>query len=124
MKDYHGFKDLIVYQKAFKLSMEIFKISKTYPKEERYALTDQRRRSSRSIEANIAEAWPKKKYEKAFVSKFINSQSKACETIHWIDTSKACDYIDKSKQHELTELTLEVQRMIESIIQKTDKFCH
>jgi four helix bundle protein len=124
MKTYQGFKDLKVYQKAFELSMEIFRLTKTYPKEERYALTDQIRRSSRSIGSNLAEAWPKRKYEKAFVAKLTDSQSEACETIHWIDTSKACEYIDATKQKKLTDLTLEIQRMIEGMIQKPEKFCH
>jgi len=79
---YQGYKDLTVYQKAFKLAMEIFYISRDFPKEEKYSLTDQIRRSSRSVGANIAEAWPKRKYVKHFVSKLTDSQSEACETIH------------------------------------------
>ena len=79
---YQGYKDLTVYQKASKLAMEIFYISRDFPKEEKYSLTDQIRRSSRSVGANIAEAWPKRKYVKHFVSKLTDSQSEACETIH------------------------------------------
>jgi four helix bundle protein len=63
-KKYQGFKDLIVYQKAFKLCMEVFEVTKSFPKEEKYSLTDQIRRSSRSIGSNIAESWPKRKYDK------------------------------------------------------------
>ena len=124
MKNYHGFKDLIVYNKAFKLSMEVFEITKSYPKEEKYALTDQIRRSSRSIGSNIAESWPKRRYPKYFVAKLVDAQSEACETIHWLDTSLACDYITNDKHSELNESTLEIQRMLESMIQNPDKFCH
>jgi four helix bundle protein len=75
MEKYQGFKDLIVYQKSFILAMDIFNITAPFPKEEKYSLTDQIRRSSRSIAANIAEAWPKRKYEKAFVLRLIDAQS-------------------------------------------------
>ncbi len=121
---YQGFKDLIVYQKAFKLAMEIFHVTKDFPKEEKYSLTDQIRRSSRSVGSNISEAWPKRKYVKHFVSKLTDSQSEACETIHWLDVSFACKYIKDKKHHELTELTLEIQRMLESMIRKPEKFCY
>ena len=123
-KKYQGFKDLIVYQKAFKLCMEIFEVTKTFPKEERYSLTDQIRRSSRSVGANIAESWPKRKYVKSFVAKLIDSQAEACETIHWLDVSLAAEYIIESKHNELIELTHEVQRMLESMINNPEKFCH
>ena len=121
---YQGFKDLIVYQKVFTLSIKIFRLTKSFPKEEKYSLTDQIRRSSRSVGANIAESWPKRKYEKAFIAKLIDAQSEACETIHWLDESQALGYIEKVKQNELTELTLEVQKMLESIIQNPEKFCY
>jgi four helix bundle protein len=123
-KVYQGYKDLIVYQKAFKLAMEVFYISKDFPKEEKYSLTDQVRRSSRSVGANITEAWPKRKYVKHFVSKLTDSQSEACETIHWLDIALASEYIKKEKYSELVELTLEIQRMLESMIRNPEKFCH
>ena len=124
MKNYQGFKDLIVYQNSFKLLMEVFEITKKFPKEEKYALTDQIRRSSRSIGANIAEAWPRRRYVKHFVAKLVDSQSEACETIHWLDVSLASNYIQKEMHTELNELTLEIQRMLESMINNPDKFCH
>lgn len=123
MKQYHGFKDLIVYQKAFKLAMEIFYVTKTFPVEERYALTDQIRRASRSIGSCIAEAWPKRRYVKSFVAKLIDSQSESCETIHWLDVSLASKYIEIIKHKELSDLTLEIQRMLESMINNPEKFC-
>jgi four helix bundle protein len=104
--------------------MEVFYISKDFPKEEKYSLTDQIRRSSRSIGSNIAEAWPKRKYVKHFVSKLTDSQSEACETIHWLDIALASEYIIAKKHNELVELTLEVQRMLESMINNPEKFCH
>jgi four helix bundle protein len=73
MSNYRGFRDLIVYQKSYKLAMEIFEITKSFPKEEKYSLVDQIRRSSRSVPANIAEAWIKRKYPKSFISKLLDS---------------------------------------------------
>lgn len=124
MKKYNGFKDLIVYQKSFDLSISIFNATKSFPKEELYSLTDQIRRSSRSVGANLAEAWPKRRYVKSFVAKLIDSQSEACETIHWLDESVALQYITPDQHHELIEITLEIQRMLESMINNPDKFCH
>jgi four helix bundle protein len=124
MKKYNGFKDLIVYQKAFDLSIKIFHATRSFPKEELYSLTDQIRRSSRSVGANLAEAWPKRRYVKSFVAKLIDSQAEACETTHWLDESAALQYITADKHQELTELTLEIQRMLESMINNPEKFCH
>jgi len=90
-----SFKDLIVYQKAYKLAMEIFEISKTFPKEEKYSLTDQMRRSSRSVTACIAESWAKRRYEKAFVSKLTDSLGEEYETENWLEYSKDCKYIQE-----------------------------
>src|SRR5665811_966946 len=88
-----SFKDLIVYQKAYKLAMEIFELSKGFPKEEKYSLTDQIRRSSRSVTACIAESWAKRRYEKSFVSKLTDSLGEEYETEVWLDYSKDCKYI-------------------------------
>ena len=78
-----SFRDLIVYQKAYKLAMEIFELSKDFPKEEKYSLTDQMRRSSRSATSNLSEAWAKRRYEKAFVSKLTDSLGEEYETECW-----------------------------------------
>jgi len=86
-------KELEVYKLAYRLAMEIFEITKSFPKEERYSLTDQVRRSSRSVPANIAEAYRKRRYEKAFVSKLSDAEGEAAETQTWIDFSRDCDYI-------------------------------
>lgn len=82
---YRGFKDLKIYQLAYKLAMEIFEESKMFPREEKYSLTGQIRRSSRSVPANIAEAWKKRKYKKAFVSKLIDAFAEAGETEVWLE---------------------------------------
>lgn len=88
-------KDLIVYQKAFSAAMEIFHLSKRFPAEEKYSLTDQIRRSSRSVNANITEAWRKRRYEKSFVNKLNDADGEAAETQNWLDFAFACEYIDK-----------------------------
>ena len=123
MRKYQGFKDLIVYQKAFELSIMIFHVTKNFPKEEKYSLTDQIRRAARAIGACIAEAWPKRRYEKAFVSKLTDAQSEACETIRWLDEAVTLNYMKKENHQELTDLTLEVQKMLESMIRNPEKFC-
>ena len=88
-----SFRDLIVYQKAYKLAMEIFEISKSFPRDEIYSLSDQIRRSSRSVTSNIAEAWAKRRYVKSFVSKLTDSFSEELETEVWLDYSRDCKYI-------------------------------
>lgn len=88
-------KELVVFQLAFKVSMEIFSITKKFPKEEVYSLTSQIRRSSRSVCANISEAFRKRMYEKAFISKLIDSEGEAAETQVWLDYSIECGYISE-----------------------------
>ena len=88
-------KDLIVYQKAFSAAMEIFHLSKKFPSEEKYSLTDQIRRSSRSVNANITEAWRKRRYEKSFISKLNDADGEAAETQNWLDFAFACEYINE-----------------------------
>lgn len=96
---YH--KDLIVYQKAFYSAMQIYALSKSFPVEEKYSSTDQIRRSSRSVCGNISEAWRKRRYEKLFINKLIDSEGEAAETQNWLDFSLACNYIDKEIYNEL-----------------------
>jgi four helix bundle protein len=101
LKYAQSFRDLIVYQKSRELQNEIFKLSKSFPKEETYSLTDQVRRSSRSIGANITEAWAKRRYEKHFISKLTDSDGEQMETQHWIETALECDYIDQKASKNL-----------------------
>ncbi|WP_025225282.1 four helix bundle protein [Fimbriimonas ginsengisoli] len=96
-------RDLEVRKKAFALAMRIFELSSSFPKEERYALTDQIRRSSRSVTANMAEAWQKRRYEAAFCAKLSDSCAEAAETQEWLDFAFACGYIDSSTFDELDE---------------------
>lgn len=113
---------MIVYQKAYKLSMEIFEVSRSFPKEERYSLTDQLRRSSRSISANIAEAWAKKIYPKHFVSKLTDSLAEQYETEVWLEYSKDCKYINLDTYNQLICEYEEVRKMLLSMINNPEKF--
>ncbi len=87
-------RDLEVYQMGFDAAMQIFELTKSFPKEEMYAITDQVRRSSRSVCSNIAEAWRKRRYEAAFVSKLNDAEAEAAETQVWLEFSVACKYLD------------------------------
>ncbi|HEX3357413.1 MAG TPA: four helix bundle protein [Tepidisphaeraceae bacterium] len=95
--------ELDVYRSAFDAAMEIFQISKTFPREETYSLTDQIRRSSRSVCANIAEAWRKRRYEGAFISKLSDAETEAAETQVWIEFAVKCEYIDRQQARTLYE---------------------
>jgi four helix bundle protein len=88
------YRDLEVYQTAFSSAMEIFEVSKTFPVEERYALTDQIRRSSRSVCANLGEAWRKRRYIAAFIAKLYDCQAEATETQIWLEFAVKCQYLD------------------------------
>ena len=93
--------DLEVYKLGFGLAMRLFEVSKSFPPEERYSLTDQMRRSSRSVCANLAEAWRKRRYEAAFVSKLGDSEAEAAETQTWIQFAVECKYLDRKVAREL-----------------------
>ncbi|MFQ5864633.1 MAG: four helix bundle protein [bacterium] len=97
------FTELDVYKMVFKAAMEIFELSKSFPPEERYALTGQIRRSSRSVCMNIAEAWRKRRYPAAFVSKISDSEAEAAETQVSLDFAKACKYIDSETHKQLRQ---------------------
>lgn len=94
-------KDLKVFQLSFETGMEIFRISKLFPKEENYSLTDQIRRSSRSVSGNLAEAFRKRRYPKSFISKLSDCEGEAAETQVWLDYALGCDYIDHEIHHRL-----------------------
>ncbi|MDP3353026.1 MAG: four helix bundle protein [Flavobacteriaceae bacterium] len=116
------FKKLLAYQKAFELSMEIFEISKSFPKNETYSLTDQIRRSSRSVCANMAEAYRKRDYVKHFISKLTDADSENSETQVWIDFSFNCKYISEETQDNLINRSLEVGKLINFMILNPEKF--
>ena len=115
-------KDLIVYQKAFSAAMEIYMISKKFPSEERYSLTDQIRRSSRSVNANITEAWRKRRYEKSFISKLNDADGEAAETQNWLDFAFACEYIDEKTYLDLYKRYDEILGMIVSMTINSKKW--
>ena|SRR5450759_4272071 len=123
MSHVNSFKELIVYQKAYKLAMEIFEISRDFPKEEKYSLTDQIRRFSRSVTSNIAESWAKKRYLKLFVSKLIDSLGEEYETESWLDYSKDCKYIQKETHEKILRDYDEVRKMLISMINNPEKWC-
>ncbi len=116
------FTDLVVWRKAHELSLGVFMLSKTWPIEERYALTDQVRRSSRSIGANLAEAWGKRRYEAAFVAKLTDSDAEAHETEHWLINAQAHGYITANELTHLRSLLDEVGRMLGSMIARPESF--
>ena len=118
-----SFRDLIVYQKSSQLSREIFKLTKPFPKEEMFSLTDQIRRSSRSIGANIAESWAKRRYEKHFISKLTDADGEQMETQHWIETALDCEYIDQKANNQLVAKCLEIGRMLNGMMDKASMFC-
>ena len=118
-----SFRDLKVYQKAFSLQQKIFEISKGFPKEELYSLIDQIRRSSRSIGANLAEAWHKRRYVAHFVSKLSDSDGEQAETQHWIDTALACEYISEDVHTNLMNQCKEIGRMLGKMMASPEPFC-
>ena len=101
MRIIHTHKELDVFTLAFSSAMEIFEMTKAFPSEEKYSLVDQIRRSSRSVATNIAEAFRKRRYEKAFVAKLSDSEGEAAETQVWLDFSVSCNYIDEEKRNNL-----------------------
>ena len=92
-----SYRDLRVYQAAMDAAMDIFQLSKSFPAEEKYSLTDQMRRSSRSVCANIGEAWRKRRYRAAFIAKISDSEAEACETQIWLEFALRCNYLDEEK---------------------------
>ena len=123
MAIYKGFRDLIVYQKAYKLALEINEVTKSYPKEEKYALVDQIRRSSRSVPGNIAEAWVKRRCPKSFIAKLLDALAEEAETEVWIDMSLDFKYIDNDSHDALISKYQEVAKMLNSMISTPEKFC-
>ena len=118
-----SFRDLVVYQKARLLQKEVFEISLQFPSEEKFALIDQIRRCSRSVGAQIAEAWAKRRYEKHFISKLTDSLGESFETEHWLETARENGYMTEEKTGELLSLGEEVGRMLFSMIDKAGRFC-
>lgn len=114
--------ELKVYQRAFDAAMRVFAMSKTFPKEETYSLTDQVRRSSRSVCANITEAWRKRRYEAAFVSKLNDAEAEAAETQTWLQFAVECEYLDREDAAQLYREYDEIIAMLVAMIREPDKW--
>lgn len=116
------FQDLLAYHKSFSLAMRIFEMTKSFPKEEMYSLTDQIRRSSRSVPANIAEAYRKRVYPKSFHSKLTDSDAENSETQVWLEFAFKCNYINEAVYNELLNESNEVGKLINYMILNPQKF--
>ena len=115
-------KELEVYKKAYQLAMEIFELSKSFPSEEKYALTGQIRRSSRSISMNLREAWAKRRYEAHFISKLTDCDGENSETDTSLDFARDCKYINDEQHEHLTGLCKEVGKMLGSMLGNPSPF--
>ena len=116
-------RELTVYKTAFDAAMDVFKISKIFPQEEKYSLTDQVRRSSRSICSNLAEAWRKRKYKAVFINKLTDCGQEASETQTWLEFALACNYIDPKLFAALDQKYEQIFAMLVSMERKADLFC-
>ncbi len=115
--------DLDAYKLSFEAAMQIFEISKKFPKDEKYSLTDQVRRSSRAVCANLAEGWRKRKYIKVFVNKLSDAEAEAAETQTWLEFALASKYIDKKTFTELNDKYEHIYAMFNVMERKADAFC-
>jgi four helix bundle protein len=121
-REFKGFRDLKAYQLAYKLAINIFEKSKSFPQDERYSLTSQIRRSSRSVAANIAEGFRKRQYPNMFASKLADSDAEAAETLVWLDFARDCGYLNADNHLQLSSGYAEVGRMLSSMIRNPEKF--
>jgi four helix bundle protein len=116
-------RELNVYQLAFDVAMQIFEISKKFPQEEKYSLTDQIRRSSRSVCANLAEAWRKRRYPAVFINKLRDSQQEAAETQTWLEFALKCNYISQNVFEALDGQYEHIFAMLITMERKSESFC-
>jgi four helix bundle protein len=116
-------RDLDVYNTAFETAMFIFKISKAFPKDEKYSLTDQVRRSSRSVCANLAEGWRKRKYQAVFINKLLDAAQEAAETQTWLEFALHCGYVDEDVFTNLYEKYEHIFAMLNTMEKKANAFC-
>ncbi len=124
MQKVSSFRELEVYQSAFRNQQAVFVLSKRWPKSEDYSLTDQVRRSSRSVSANIAETWAKRRYPAHFLSKLTDADGELQETLHWSDTARACEYITVKEHKDLTEELASMGRQLGTMINRHQSFCY
>ena len=121
-REFHGHRDLKVYNLAYHLAMQIFKFSKAFPQEERYSLTSQIRRSSRSVAANIAEGFRKRQYPNMFVSKLADSDAEATETQVWLDFARDCEYLSTEEHKNLVARYAEIGMMLQAMMEHPERF--
>jgi len=121
-KKYQGYKDLTVYQPAYNTAIEIFNETKHFPKEEKYALIDQIRRSSRSVASNISESWGKRMYRNYFINKLSDSYAESLETQTWLDFSMDHRYIKKDRYDDISEKYDKICAMLFGMMRKPEKF--
>lgn len=116
-------QDLKVFQKSFEAAQLIYELSKSFPKEELYSLTDQIRRSSRSVTANISEAWGKRKYEKSFIAKLTDSEGEARETQTWLQFAYTCHYMNDEQYNNLHNKYNQIIGMLVNMMSRSEKWC-
>ncbi len=114
--------ELEVFQRAFEAAMTVFELSRRFPREEIYSLTDQVRRSSRSVAANITEAWRKRRYEAAFISKLSDAETEAAETQTWLRFAHRCEYLTEDRRAALDDEYEQIIRMLVSMMVKSEKW--
>src|SRR5438445_11734915 len=118
-----SFRDLDVYKLAREQARNLFAVSKSFPKEERFSLTDQIRRSSRAVNAMTAEAWARRRYPAAFINKIDEALGEAMETQAWLDHAVDCGYLDRSQHRAMDEAWQKIGAMLNRMIQRADDFC-
>jgi len=118
-----SFRDLRVYRLAFELQQQVFELTKRFPREELYSLTDQLRRASRSIGGNTSEGWQKRRYPALFVSKLTDADGEQAETQHWLDSSLACGYITAEEHEPLIEKCEAIGKMLGRMLAQPEKWC-
>jgi four helix bundle protein len=123
MSNIRSFRELIVWKKAMEAAMQIFEVTGHFPDREKYSLTDQVRRSSRSVPANISEAWRKRRYPAAFVSKLNDAEAEAAETQTHIEIARRCRYLDDHQSAKLDELYEEVLAILTTMAAHPEKWC-
>src|SRR5690348_11299091 len=121
--DIRGHRDLQVYRTAFDAAIEVFELTKRFPREEQYSLTDQVRRSSRSVCANIVEAWRKRRYPAAFVSKLSDADAEAGETTFWLNMALRCGYLDPTVHNQLADRYDHVCAQLVRMMNSPEKWC-
>jgi four helix bundle protein len=118
-----SFRDLFAYKRAFLVAKQVFEFSRRFPEEEKFALTSQIRRSSRSIGAQITEAWAKRKYERHFISKLTDADGEQLETQHWTRVAFSCGYLDEQTARIAIANLEEIGRLLQGMIDKAETFC-